>query len=154
MIPNRIVIVGGSGRGKSTLAEEYRREGHAVFCGDPKSAVEEPLAHVTYLQEGLDYAGDYGGAAWVVRNWLSGIGMPARWVLEGHVMARALRRWMESATRTRAPFPCDQVVVLDGANLRAGTAHHKPGQDPQHKGVMTTWGDIADYYRPITQWGK
>lgn len=154
----RIVIVGGSGRGKSTEADKLWRAGYAVFCGDPRSRVKEPLQHVRYLPEGLPYSGNGGGADFVACHWLSGVTdmhgepMPDRWVLEGHVMARALKRWMEATGPADDAFPCDRIIVLAGENHRAGTEHYRAGQDAQAKGVMTTWQKIADYYAPITEW--
>lgn len=146
---SRIVIVAGPSRGKSTLAHEiHERLGWPVFCGDPASKVRFQKPYTTYLPEGLDFAGDTGAGAWVAEHWFP---QPGPWVCEGHVMARALRRWMqESYAATvmgRALYPCDKVVVLSKEAHRETTA----GQEAMHKGVMKVWADIEHYYGPIAE---
>jgi len=136
----RTVIVAGPRRGKSTLARELSSQSRAlVYCGDPRSKVKEPLPGVMYLPEGIPFAGDDGAAEWVQRNWL---GRPGHWICEGHVMARALRRWMRDKP---GMMPCDQIVVLD----RAGFNDPSPGQNAMHTGVMRVWREIEPCYRAI-----
>lgn len=157
MTADRIVIVAGPRMGKSYLAESLRRDGYTVFCGDPLSTVKEPLPNVTYLPEGLDYAGDGGAAAYVSEYWFcgthAGIKMPARWVCEGHVMARALARYLKLAAGSYArlpAFPCDRVIVLTGEPAVERTAK----QRANHDGVMTSWAKIADQLAPISEWRR
>lgn len=109
-----------------------RQSGSPVFCGDPRSKVKEPLADVTYLPEGLAFAGDGGGADWIATYWMR---RPGPWVLEGHVMARALRRWLE---QNRSGKPCDKIIVL----ARPAFVPELPGQASMHKGVMKVWREI------------
>jgi len=149
----RIVIVGGPRRGKSTLAQEIV---NSVFshpapwvihhrCGDPLSKVKDPLPQVEYLPEKIPFAGDEGAAQWVTDNWFP---MPGPWVLEGHVMARALLRWLDGKRGDDPDYPCDRIFVLD----RPGFGMPSPRQNSMHKGVMTTWSKIADYFEPITEY--
>lgn len=142
----RVVIVGGPRRGKSTLARTF---GLPIFCGDPKSKVKDPEDGVTYLSEGLPYAGDSGASAWITVNWFS---QSAPWVAEGHVMARALRRWMEQERScqyaSRVVMPCDRIIVLAGPARCESTK----GQETMHKGVMTVWEEIAHNFRAITEY--
>lgn len=148
---SRIVIVGGPSRGKSTTAHElHTAHGWPVFCGDPASKVVYQKPYTTYLPEGLDFAGDMGAAAWVAEHWFS---MPRPWVCEGHVMARALRRWMEDKLAVwdfpeQAGFPCDRIIVLDREAHRETTR----GQEAMHRGVMKVWREIEDYFAPITEY--
>lgn len=137
--PRRIVVVGGPGRGKSYYAAST---GLPHFCGDPLSKVKEPMVGVHYLPENVPFNGDDGAAAWIAANWFT---MPGAWVCEGHVMARALRRWAVSHYNG---FPCDRVLVLSGKGRRAVQT---PGQETMHKGVMTVWAGIAWRYRSISQ---
>jgi hypothetical protein len=148
----RIVIVAGPSRGKSTLAHELHcKHGWPVFCADPASKVVFQKPYTTYLPESLDFAGDNGAAAWVAEHWLS---MPGPWVVEGHALARALRRWMQAAEadgwgRRQAPhYPCDRIIVLDREAHRETTRH----QEAMHAGVMKVWYEISDYFAPITEW--
>jgi hypothetical protein len=149
----RIVIVGGPSRGKSTLAHELWEQSFCqvpVFCGDPASTVVYQKGYTTYLPEGLEFAGDNGAAAWVAANWFT---MPGPWVCEGHVMARALRRWGAAHymgrdyTRTGDGMPCDRIIVLDKPAHRPTTS----GQEAMHKGVMKVWSEIAHHFEAITE---
>lgn len=138
----RIVIVGGPSRGKSTLAHElHERDSMPVFCGDPASKVVYQKPYTTYLPEDLPFAGDGGAADWVAKNWFT---MRGPWVCEGHVMARALRRWSEQHPKT---LPCDHIIVLDRPAHRPATA----AQDAMHKGVMTVWHGISHRFASITR---
>lgn len=144
----RTIIIAGPSRGKSTLADEmHRATGVPVYCGDPASKVVHQKPYTRYLPEGLDFAGDGGGAAWVEKNWFR---MPGPWVCEGHVMARALRRWLMGAhewPRFGCVPPCDRIIVLD-------RAAHRPtskGQESMHQGVMKVWREIAHHFAAITE---
>lgn len=150
----RTVIVGGPSRGKSTLADKLRNMSKPpipVYCGDPASKVVHQKPYTIYLPEGLPFAGDEGASSWVAANWFA---MKGPWICEGHVMARALRRYMAAEIGTRIDpelppkFPCDHVIVLD-------RTAHRPTSDRQeamHKGVMRVWDEIETYYAPITTW--
>ncbi len=134
----RVIIVGGPSRGKSTLAHELHTTlGLPVYCGDPASKVvfQKPYTH--YLPEGLDFAGDQGAAKWVADHWIP---MRGPHILEGHVMARALRRWLPMLAQGKSP--ADRIIVLDKPAHRAT----KPGQEAMHQGVMKVWREIARYY--------
>ena len=153
----RIIIVGGPRRGKSTLARSIAQErhGNAAFmphrCGDPLSKVKEPLDSVEYLPEGIPISGDDGAAQWVADNWFT---LPGPWVCEGWVMARALRRWLASNPPAARPGlgrfaqPADRIIVLD----RPGFGMPSKGQDAMHKAVMTVWGQISHHFEPIVEW--
>lgn len=147
MKTERVIIVGGPRRGKSTLALDLRQGDQAVpiYCGDPMSKVKDPLTGVRYLPEGLPFAGDDGAAQWIADNWFT---LPGPWVCEGHVMARALRRWVASHERVPEPkYPADRIIVLD----------HEPwvesskGQEAMHKGVMSVWQGIAHAFHGIIE---
>lgn len=133
----RVIIVGGPRCGKSWLAREYRERGVPVFCGDPLSKVKEPEGGVTYLPEDLDFAGDFGAAAFVSDKWFNAEGP---WVCEGHVMARALRRWIDKGRH----IPDDwRIIVLRNHHPIAVVT---PGQRTMHKAVMTVWDEIAPHF--------
>lgn len=136
----RVIIVAGPRRGKSTTASAL---GLPIFCGDPLSKVKDPMEGVTYLPEDLPFAGDGGSSDYIATNWFS---MPGPWVCEGHVMARALRRWV--ALKDRPKMPCDKIIVLDHA---ARIDSPLRGQEAMHKGVMKVWGEIAHHFKDITQ---
>lgn len=141
---SRIIIVGGPRNGKSTLA---RSLGLPHYCGDPLSKVKEPLNNVTYLPEGIDMYGDSGGGEWVWRNWFP---LPGPWVFEGHVMARALRRWMRFAPESanRMAYPCDKIIVLRRPHPKAVITE---GQERMGRAVMTVWDEIEWRFRAISE---
>lgn len=147
MTPARVVIVGGPSRGKSTEAHLWHLKGYPIHCGDPASTVVYQKPYTNYLPESLPFAGEGGAAHWVARRWFT---MAGPWVCEGHVMARALRRWIGERTAFGQPFPCDLIIVLDKPAHRATT----PQQEGMHKGVMKVWREIAPYYAPITEHRK
>jgi len=140
----RVIIVGGPRTGKSTLAREYRAQGIPTFCGDPRSMVKEPEEGVTYLPDDLDFSGENGGAKWIAFRWFPMVGP---WVCEGHVMARALRRWADGIPFDRAP-PADKIIVLRKQHDDAVT---KPGQVSMHRAVMTVWDEIAWRFAGIVE---
>lgn len=141
----RTIILGGPSRGKSTLAETYKRRGIPVFCGDPASMVLYQKAGTTYLPEGLPFAGDGGGGDWVARNWFL---MPGPWVCEGHVMARALRRWLGTYAHVGEGhglrMPCDQIIVLDCPPHR----YTGEGRERMHRSVLKVWREIEHHFPP------
>lgn len=139
----RIVIVGGPRRGKSTLARTF---GLPIFCGDPRSKVKDPEDGVTYLPEGLHYAGDSGAAAWISANIF--LGAPGPWVFEGHVAARALRRMLAGGWNAFGPSPKNKIIVLAGPARCESTK----GQETMHRGVMTVWEEIAHNFKAITEY--
>ena len=146
----RIVVVGGPRCGKSTYAREMRELGYPTFCGDPRSAVKEPEDGVTYLIEGLGFGSK--ASEWIVENWLP---MPGPWVLEGHVMARVLRKWLAQALTEGlgsvgrgGDYPCDRVVLFSRQRQELDL---KPGQVSLHEGTMTIWNQIAYDFERITE---
>lgn len=165
----RTIIIAGPRRGKSWLALELagsepgrdvHRGAAPVRCGDPRSKVKDPILGVEYLPEGIPFAGDDGAAQWVCDTWFA---KPGPWVCEGHVMARALRRWLQKrghevlqahrlsrrgVDHKPPPTPADRIIVLD----RPGFNNPTPGQDAMHKAVMTVWYEIAEAFRDITEY--
>ncbi|HEX5768040.1 MAG TPA: hypothetical protein VFX94_07385 [Burkholderiales bacterium] len=148
MRPERIVIVGGPRCGKSQLSKALRAHGFPTFCGDPIDKVKEPEPRVTYLAEGMGM--DSASSRYIVDRWLP---MPGPWVLEGHIMARVLRKWLDDDARGDEgtgshTWPCDRIVVFEeqhpDADLSARQVAH-------HKGVIgTTWRGIAEYFEGMT----
>jgi hypothetical protein len=137
----RVIIVGGPRRGKSTLAKAFALTGYTVRCGDPLSKVKEPLPGVQYLPEGIPISGDDGAAQWVADNWFT---LPGPWVCEGWVMARALRRWVA----LRSIMPVDRIIVLD----RPAFTEELKGQASMHKAVMTVWKGIFRHFEAIAEY--
>jgi hypothetical protein len=155
----RVIIIGGPRRGKSTLADRMARAaGCRHHCGDPISKVKDVQPGVFYLPEGIPISGDDGAAQWVADNWFSQKGP---WVCEGWVMARALRRWLAATNmepvaqrrrggydvRLQAPKPADRIIVLSGP----AWVEASKGQEAMHKAVMTVWSQIAGMFRDITE---
>lgn len=134
----RTIILGGPSRGKSTLAESYKAQGVPVYCGDPASTVLYQKAGTTYLPEGLAFAGDGGGGDWVARNWFR---MPGPWVCEGHVMARALRRWLSLG---QVGYPADRIIVLDCPPHR----YTGEGRERMHRSVIKVWREVERFFPP------
>lgn len=129
----RIVLVGGSGRGKSTLAAELRAAGVPTFCADPLSKVRQPEPAVTYLPEGLGW----GGASWyVARHWLP---MPEPWCIEGIATARALRKVALAGAS-------DSLRGVEIRVFREARGETSPRQEATARQVATIWGQVASLY--------
>jgi hypothetical protein len=145
---DRVIIIAGPSRGKSTLADKLHRDhGWPVFCGDPASTVRYQHEYTSYLPEGLSFAGDGGAADWIMRHWFR---MPGPWVCEGHAMARALRRWVDRPADSswgEEELPCDRIILLDCPPHREVTAR----QEGMHLGVLRVWEEIAHHFEAITE---
>lgn len=142
----RTIIVGGPRTGKSTLARTYRAQGIPTFCGDPRSLVKEPEDGVIYLPEGLDWS---EGSRFVAEHWFS---MPGPWLLEGQIMARALRKWLhlrDDCYRGDVAPPVDRIIVLQHARPECTLL---PGQAAMGKAVQTVWAQIGHRFREITEY--
>jgi hypothetical protein len=101
------------------------------------------------LPEGLPYAGDDGAAAWIATHWLT---MPGPHVIEGHATARALRRWLNAPEQYGSAhdhFPCDRIIVFENQRHDCDL---KRGQVALHKGCMSVWKHIAEYFAPIVEY--
>ncbi len=145
----RTIIVGGPRTGKSTLAKSF---GVPVFCGDPRSLVKDPEPGVTYLPEFYDLPEKErwsAGSEYVAKEWFS---LPGPWVMEGQIMARALRKWMKSPAGFYfgAPYgyPCDRIIVLTQQYMHAVT---KPGQIRMHAQVMDVWREVSWRFESIAE---
>lgn len=144
MTTERIVIVGGPRCGKSTTARNYRVGGIPTYCGDPRSKVKEPEHGVTYLREGLEFGSP--SSAWIVANWLPMLGS---WVLEGHIMARVMRKWLEqNKDLSENVYPCDEIIVFPNHHPSAIVTGQ---QRALHKGVMRVWNDVSWRFEPIVK---
>ncbi len=123
--------------GKSTLARRLKNRGYVVRCGDPRSTVREPESDVTYLPEGLDWS---GASSYVADHWLA---TPGRWIAEGHIMARALRKQLD-----RGGVTVDQILVLPEPHP---AAYLTAAQRPLAASVMRTWREIEPQLRAIAR---
>jgi len=141
----RTIIVGGPRCGKSTIARQMRLQGIRTFCGDPLSLVKEPEPGVTYLPEDLDWS---AGSAYVADNWFP---LPGPWVMEGQIMARALRKWLwrrDDRYRGTAA-PCDRIIVLQHPRPECTLL---PGQVSMNKAVQTVWSQISDRFAGVSEY--
>lgn len=139
----RTVIVGGPFTGKSTMSLYLRAlEDAPVFCGDPRSKVREAHPGVTYLPEGLPWGGPGGAAHYVAQEWLP---RPGPWIIEGHVMARALALYMEEDR----PAPCDRIIVL--TKQYALHPGFRAVHEDMYNRVMSKWLEIAHCFDGIVE---
>lgn len=132
MTAQRIIVVGGPRRGKSTYARSLELP---RFCTDPASRAPEVEDGVTYLPEEFAPAERWSdGSQYIADHWFS---MPGPWVIEGIATVRALRKWLAVNTGT----PCDQVVDFTSAPPLVAV---KPGHEAMARSVAVIWAGIAD----------
>lgn len=129
----RVILVGGPMRGKSTYARRFRVP---IMCTDARSQVREPDPDVEYLPEGLEWS---AASAYVAEHWLT---RPGPWVIEGVATARALRKWFA----VHAEPPADRVLLF----VRPA-ATPTDGQERMAAGVMKVWSEVADLVADRTE---
>jgi len=140
----RVVIVGGPLRGKSTLARLlfFNRP---IYCTDRRADARDVAPAANDLNYMPDEITDWSAQSQhVADHWLT---MPGPWVIEGVATARALRKWL--AERPGAHVPCDRVIVLRWPHPAADPT---PAQERMAKGVWTVWQEIAQQLAPITEY--
>jgi hypothetical protein len=111
---DRVLIIGGPRTGKTTLAQQLELPVHST--------------------DQLIASHDWSEASAEVALWI-GNNLGARWVIEGVVTARGLRKWLNRNPEQ----PLDCVVVLMNRPLVDVTK----GQAAMAKGVATVWNEIA-----------
>lgn len=110
----RIVIIGGPGTGKTTLAADLGlARGFKPRCTDEVMSL------------------GWSEASAEVSKWLDVAGP---WIIEGVAIARALRKWLQSHPEGK---PCDMVRFLMVAYEPLTT-----GQWSMAKGIDTVWREI------------
>ena len=111
----RVVILGGSRCGKTTLADRW--------------AEEHPDLRV--LRSDDLRALGWSEASEVAAQWLD---LPGPWLIEGVAMVRALRKWLRANPEGR---PCDLVF-----RLTSPYEDLKPGQASMNKAEATVWREV------------
>lgn len=139
----RTIILGGSHRGKTTLASQISLAIDTVLCTDPQRLC---APGVTGTPDNLDYSGDNGVAAWVCAHWFGDLGMPSRTCIEGVKAADALRRWcFEGPSSEPYGKPtselCDRVILL---TERVGDDPLKRGQEQQHEHTLRVVTELLE----------
>ena len=117
----RLVILGGSRTGKTTLARQLERT-HAV-----------PARHIDELIRG--HGLDWSGVSEVASRWLD---EPGPWVIEGTRAAHALRKWLRRRPQGDRVAPCDCAIFL-----RRPMLAQTEGQRRQAEGIGTVWQEVV-----------
>jgi hypothetical protein len=138
-LTERIVIVGGSWRGKTYWALTKLGD-IPIYCTDKRTEARDPVARVTYMPENI---AESDRSSYIADTWFT---LPGPWCVEGVGAARALRKWTDE--RQWLQPPCDRVLVFRHARPEADLSR---GQQAQAKGVWTVWSEIADRFAAITE---
>jgi hypothetical protein len=145
----RIVIVGGSGRGKTTFADKLALEHKLThLCTDPQHTLPRTM---NGTPDDLDYGGENGVGRWVASKWLG----RDRTVIEGCHAADALKHWVNSfpgsmIDRVRTSQICDRVIWL---TEQAGhMSQELPGHRRQTTHVANVMGMLRGHLDNLELW--
>lgn len=117
-MPERLLIIGGPRTGKTTLAREMSPHFH-----------ESDLPY----RQGKEWS----ECSAEVALWLD---WPGPWVIEGVVLPRAIRKWLETERgRDIRNTPCDRVLLVESPAF----VELNRGQRGMTTSVGKVWGDVA-----------
>ncbi len=111
----RILIAGGPGIGKSTLA----------------ARLHEQLGYRVINTDAIRHAYGWSEVSLVASSWFD---LDGPWIIEGVAVPRALRKWLE-----RHPEGKPADVVYWGEIAREPRT---PGQEAMAKGCATVWNEV------------
>jgi len=128
----RIVICGGPRTGKTLLANR-------MFVGEvpPRLHPNHPAPRHTDDLIALGWSEASAAAA----LWLD---EPGQWIIEGVVLARALRKWREA--HPGEPPPVDRVIRLTTPHVEL-----TKGQAAMAKGEATVWQEIEAWIEGVVR---
>jgi len=146
----RVMIAGGPGRGKSTLASNLAgRLKLTHLCTDPQRML--PLT-MNGTPDDLDWGGENGVGSWVAERWLG----RDRTIIEGCHLADAIRRWVRDRQRAYGPNQpltsqiCDKLIWLCDPPYHY--RDEKPGQLAQAEHVRRVFERIRDNLDNLEIW--
>lgn len=113
----KIVIAGGPGTGKTTLANEMAEEKPGVFY--------------VYHTDDLAYLKDWSRESLACSQQFN---LKWDWINEGVVIPRALRKWLKEFKTGK---PCDTAIWLSHPLIEL-----TPGQLAMAKACLTVWSEI------------
>lgn len=138
--PSRLLITGGPGTGKTTLATEIAAlDGRRRLCTDPQDLCP---AGTDGAPVGMTWSGVSEFIA-APGGWLD---QPGPWVIEGVAVPRALRKWL-AREGFDAPPPCDKLIVLTRPFVE-----QSPGQAAMASGVQSVTDDLWDWLQGVVEY--
>lgn len=146
MANNRILVIGGSKRGKSTLGRKLSEEHKLTHLQtDPQRLLSRGE---NGTPDHLDYGGDNGVGQWVHANWLN----RDRTLIEGAKAADALARFLRADCQLKSSDVCDRLIVLTERVSGEETDDEYQGQERQAAHVMAIIEELEDQLDNLELW--
>lgn len=139
--PFRLLITGGPGTGKTTLAREIAGlDGRRRLCTDPQdlcpAGTDGTPFGMTWSETSEFIAAPDG--------WLD---QPGPWVIEGVAVPRALRKWHARQEQWDIRPPCDRLVVLTTPFVEQTAKQRAMGD-----ALLAVLDELRDWLAPVLEY--
>jgi hypothetical protein len=146
MAANRIIIVGGAKRGKSTLGRKLSEDFKLTHLQtDPQRLLR---SDENGTPDNLAYGGEGGTGDWVAAHWIG----RDRTLIEGVKAIDALKRHLSEDRDRRSSDVCDRLIVLTERVSGDESDAAYAGQERQAAHTMAVLEDLESQLDNLELW--